>query len=149
MVAIQTPQKKLRQGSYCLIIDPQAKKIIVEDNGGIPGGGIESWEAAIQACIREVAEETNNQIIINPDKLHFFKELIFETRRTPEFDWDGKEMQLFVYCIKQSEFIDFDYFNTEYSQNIKMSWMAFDQFFIINKRLQRSELEKFITQLQP
>ncbi|MBC7406510.1 MAG: NUDIX domain-containing protein [Candidatus Parcubacteria bacterium] len=73
MAVIQTSQKKIRQGSYCFIIDPQAKKIIVEDNGGIPGGGIESWETAIQACIREVAEETTIRLLSIPISFIFLK----------------------------------------------------------------------------
>ncbi|MBC7406509.1 MAG: NUDIX hydrolase [Candidatus Parcubacteria bacterium] len=137
---------KLRHGSYCLLIDLQGKMIIAENTGAIIGGGIEDGETVIQACIREVQEETNGQIIINKSKLKFFKEVIYYSERRPDFDWDGKNMQIFVYLIDQSDFVDFEYYNVEKGGTDKIAWMSFDNFFEGNKRIERSELEEFLNQ---
>jgi ADP-ribose pyrophosphatase YjhB (NUDIX family) len=85
-------QGKIRVGCSAVIFDDQRRALLTRraDNGlwCVPGGGMESGESAVEACEREVLEETGldvrvkrlvgvysnpNQLVIYPDgeKAHF------------------------------------------------------------------------------
>ena len=120
--------KNLRPGAYCLLVDFEKQLILVEGKSGLLGGGIEPGENPIQACIREISEETEGQIqlnvsnIIELGKTEFLKDFA---------NFEGKEMDIFVSEASERDFSEIP--KSETSKGVR--WIAFGEFFKHNTHI--------------
>jgi ADP-ribose pyrophosphatase YjhB (NUDIX family) len=135
----------LRQGSCCLIVNNEKTKVVVENDGIILGGAMEPNETPFAACIREVNRQTKAQIVINSDNINFLKKTTVTTDSMSKFNWDGKDMYVYVYFIDEKTFTPFEYQNTDSEgKNTTMNkihWMDITEFFTKSNSVSKEELE--------
>ena len=139
---IQNPDLNFRPTAFCLIIDLIKNVIIVENESRLVGGGREQGETPQEACIREIEEETG--IIVQKEKLHFFREIKFQTSKfyTDGQYWNGKKGSVFIYEYDSKLFAGVEA-TEEGIPHGKLSWCDLDEFFTINSDINRGEFEQF------
>ena len=120
--------KNLRPGAYCLLVDFEKQLILVEGKGGLLGGGLEPGENPIQACIREISEETEGQIKLNVSNIIELGKTGFLKDFT---NYEGKEMHIFVSKVSESDFSRIP--KSETSKGVR--WIGFEEFFKHNTRI--------------
>lgn len=107
---IQTfPENKLRIGDYVYLVDLEEQKVFIEDtktlypsSDGVYhplGGGREKSETWSENVVREVFEETENQINIDPTKLKLITQFQIPTQPQTYHNqtWEGKEFHVYFY----------------------------------------------------
>lgn len=140
---------QLRHTAFCLILclNYNDNKILVESKSnfvGLVGGGVDQGETPEDACIREIAEETEGEIQIDRDKLHFFRKIEFRTSKffTDNQTWDGKKGSVFIYLSDSKRFAGIEA-NDSGIPHGKLSWYDLDEFFKINSDINQEEFERF------
>ena len=106
---------RVRIGDYVYLIDLEKDLIFGEkwehiwpDGDGYfypLGGGREDGEASKNCAVREVLEESNNQIKIDPDKLILITKRIFKFSKPTMIEnqlWDGKEFNYYFYPLNDN-----------------------------------------------
>jgi glutamyl/glutaminyl-tRNA synthetase len=94
------PDKRLREGSYVYLVDTD-KGLVYLENGNFPlGGGKDEGESDIDCLIREVQEESNNQLTLDPSKLIKIASYQY-LEQWGEFE--GKHCHLYFYPLAQVE----------------------------------------------
>lgn len=141
---IQEQTLTLRPTAFCLIIDLNKNLILVENQSGLVGGGIEKGETPEEACIREIREETEESINIDKNKLHFFDEIQFQTRdfTSDNQTWNGKKGYFFVYEYDSTRFAGLEA-NKVNIPHGKINWCDIDKFFEMNNRISFAQFKQF------
>ena len=147
LTKLQMPPLNLRPTVFCLIVSLSKNtndEIMVENGSRLVGGGRETGETPEEACIREIEEETEGQISINKDKLHFFREIEFQTSKffTDGQYWGGKKGSVFIYEYDSKLFAGVEATEAGIPHG-KLSWRDLDEFFTINSDIDKEEFEQF------
>lgn len=106
--------KNLRIGDYVYLVDTSTQKVfgnygIIADTGqdGLfypIGGGREGAENSIEALIREVEEESQDQVQVNEKKatrIADIRALAIKPYQKDDQTFDGKEMHLYFYPVRE------------------------------------------------
>ena len=137
-LSAKSKDTKLRVGDYVLLVDLKTQKTLVQEmdfKQNIAnelwyhqlGGGRETNEDSISCMIREVAEETDGRLVLDPAKLvkiSTFEWFHIEPKESEDPNtkiraiYDGIEQTMYFYDFDQNEFPD--YTNTE---NEKFEWV--------------------------
>ena len=135
---------QLRPTVFCLIVDFKNNLILVENQSRLVGGGIDKGETPEQTCIREILEETENAIVVDKDRLHFFRVLEFKTKEffTDNQHWYGKKGNIYVYEYDSNIFTGLKA-NTTDNIHGELSWCDINKFFTINDDINEDEFRQF------
>lgn len=111
--------KNLRVGDYVYLVDLEMQMAFGEiwdkvwpdaDSFFYPlGGGRDEYESSLDCACREVLEETNGQLHIQPDKLIKIatRQHLFEKPTSiSDQDWDGKEFNIYFCEVKYENIKD-------------------------------------------
>ena len=104
-----------RVGDYVYLVDMNTQQILINKSHSPSGqdgqfycigGGRDQGETGVEGLCREVREETNGKLILDPTKLEFIQQVNIQSAQKwsrDDIEYDGKEMNFWFYPIKVSE----------------------------------------------